>query len=115
MSLACTKMSILVLYLRIMPTGPMRTATIVLMVIVMICNIWVFIGAFIGCIPLAKNWDPSLPGTCFGSLVLPLSNSILHIITDFMIFALPIPVLVKLKMHFRKKVGLVLVFSVGFL
>ncbi|KAK4443639.1 hypothetical protein QBC34DRAFT_498874 [Podospora aff. communis PSN243] len=114
MSLACTKMSILVLYLRIMPCGAIRIANFVVMTIVMICNVWVFIGAFIGCIPLAKNWDPTLPGTCLPLLSLTLGNSIMHVITDFIIFALPIPILVKLNMNIKKKIGLLFVFSIGF-
>jgi len=115
MSLACTKVSILVLYLRILTTGPIRIANIVVLTIVMICNIWVFVGMFVGCIPLAKTWDPSIPGTCLPQISVTLGNSILHVITDFIIFALPLPVLVKLNMNIKQKVALILVFSLGFL
>ncbi|KAK0642033.1 hypothetical protein B0T16DRAFT_335240 [Cercophora newfieldiana] len=113
MSLACTKMSILFLYLRIMPFGLIRIANQVVMAIVMICNIWVFVGFFVNCIPLAKTWDPSVAGSCLPMLSVTLGNSILHVITDFAIFVLPIPILVKLKINYKKKVGLVLVFSLG--
>jgi hypothetical protein len=44
-----------------------------------------------------------------------LGNSIMHIITDFIIFALPLPVLVKLRINKKQKVGLIAVFSLGFL
>ncbi|KAK0620602.1 hypothetical protein B0T14DRAFT_430419 [Immersiella caudata] len=113
-SLACTKMSILFLYLRIMPHGLIRYANFAVMAIIMICNIWVLVSDFVGCTPLAKTWDPSIPGTCLPMLALALGSSVMHIITDFIIFALPIPILVKLKMSFKRKICLVFVFSIGF-
>jgi hypothetical protein len=82
--------------------------------IVIACNVWVFISQFIQCIPLSSIWDPAVPGKCIG-LAVPLGNSILHIVTDFIIIALPLPALIKLKMNARRKIGLVMVFSLGFL
>jgi hypothetical protein len=113
MSLAFAKISILFLYMRIMTQGTQRTANYVVLAIVMACNIWVFIGSFIQCIPLQALWDPEVKGTCLG-LGVTLGNSIMHIITDFVIFALPLPTLAKLKLHKRQKIGLLLVFSLGF-
>ena len=114
MSLAFTKMSILFLYMRIMVHGPMRIANLVVLVIVTICNIWAFIAAFISCVPLEALWNQSVQGTCLG-LAVTLGNSIMHVITDFIIFALPLPILVKLKINKKQKVGLIAVFSLGFL
>ena len=114
LSLAFTKMSILVLYLRILVHGYMRIANYVVLAIVMACNIWVFISMLISCIPLAAVWNPAIKGTCLG-LAVTVGNSILHIITDFIIFVLPVPVLVKLKMTLKRKIALMMVFSLGFL
>jgi hypothetical protein len=114
MSLGFTKMSILFLYMRIMVHGPMRIANFVVLGIVTICNIWTFIASFINCVPLEALWNTSVPGTCLG-LAVTLGNSIMHIITDFIIFALPLPVLVKLRINKKQKVGLIAVFSLGFL
>lgn len=48
------------------------------------------------------------------SLTGALGNTIIHIITDFMIFLLPIPVLARLSLHRKQKIGLLCVFSLGF-
>ena len=114
MSLAFAKVSIMFLYMRIMVHGVQRTANYVLLGIIVACNIWVFIGQFIQCIPLRALWDPSVPGTCLGVAV-NIGNSVLHIITDFFIFLLPIPTLLKLKINTKRKIGLIVVFSLGFL
>jgi len=48
-------------------------------------------------------------------MAIPLGNSVLHVLTDFMIFLLPIPALVNLRVPRRAKVALLGVFSLGFL
>jgi len=114
MSLAFAKVSILFLYMRILVYGPQRIANYVVLAIVIACNVWVFINQFIQCIPLEAVWNPEVKGTCLG-LAVSIGNSVLHIITDFLIFLLPIPALAKLKINKKQKIGLLLVFSLGFL
>lgn len=114
MSLAFAKLSIIFLYMRIMVHGVQRIANYVLLSIIVACNVWVFIFQFIQCIPLEALWNPSVPGTCL-PLAANIGNSVMHIITDFFIFLLPIPTLLTLKIPRKQKIGLVLVFSFGFL
>ena len=114
MSLAFAKISILFLYMRIMLHGPQRIANYVLLGVVVACNVWVFISNFIHCIPLEALWNPEVKGTCLGVDV-TISNSVLHIVTDFFIFLLPIPALAKLNINRNQKIGLLVVFSLGFL
>jgi hypothetical protein len=109
-----TKLSILFLYSRILATKHMRMINHLLIATIIVCNIWTVIAMFISCIPLQAVWDPSVKGWCLG-LGLQLGNSILHVVTDFVIFILPLPVLFKLQLNRRKKIGLMLVFSIGFL
>lgn len=114
MSLAFAKLSILFLYMRFLVHGPQRIANYILLGIITACNIWVFITNFIQCIPLEAQWNPEVKGTCLG-LAVSIGNSILHVITDFFMFLLPIPTLLKLKVNTKQKIGLPLVFSLGFL
>ena len=114
MSLAFAKVSIIFLYMRVMTHGVQRIATYVLLGIIVACNIWAVISQFVQCIPIEANWNPAVQGTCLG-LVVGKVNSILHIVTDFFIFLLPIPTLLKLKINMKQKIGLVGVFSLGFL
>ena len=114
LSLCFTKISILLLYLRVLTHGYIRKVTWVAMGIVVIYSAW-GLGMYLSmCIPLHKMWDPSVSGSCH-----PLSVwwalTYLHIITDFVIFAIPIPVVVTLMVPVRQKAGLLVVFTLGFL
>lgn len=82
--------------------------------IVAICNLWVIVASFIQCIPLEAVWNPSVPGWCLEASRVA-SNSIIHIVTDFMIFVLPLPALWKLNIYWKEKIALIGVFSLGFL
>ncbi|KAK1753616.1 hypothetical protein QBC47DRAFT_415394 [Echria macrotheca] len=113
-SLGFTKLSILFLYMRILVHGTrMRLANYIVMGTVVACNIWIFITSFINCIPLEATWDLSVQGKCLG-LASALGNSIIHILTDFIIFALPLPVVVSLRIHRKQKIALMAVFCLGF-
>ncbi len=113
-SLGITKMSILCLYMRVMVYGAPRIAVYVVLGFTMMCNSWVLVASFIQCIPLEALWDSDVEGSCLGNAV-TIGSSIIHIITDFIIFALPIPTLASLRIHRRQKIGLLGVFSIGFL
>lgn len=69
--------------------------------------------SFATCVPLEAAWDKRVEGKCLG-LVVQLGNSVLNIVTDFAIFLLPLPSIVGLRMHWRRKAGLLLVFALGF-
>jgi len=114
LSLTCTKMSILVLYTHILQHGVMRIANFALVGLVAATSLWAVISSFITCIPLQTLWDPNVPGNCLSIAEIGKANSILHIVTDFAIFMLPLPIIVPLKMHWKQKVGLLFVFVLGF-
>ncbi|KAK4118812.1 hypothetical protein N657DRAFT_582933 [Parathielavia appendiculata] len=114
-----TKMSILLLYLRVLTHDYIRKATWAVIAIVVVYNVYTFAMHVTMCIPLAKNWDPSITGgychaeTGHGQQIF-WAVIYLHIITDFMIFAIPIPVVAAMTIPLRQKLGLLFVFTVGF-
>lgn len=77
------------------------------------CNVFAVVVNLVTCIPLRAVWDKRVHGKCLGPVV-HLGNSILNIVTDFAIFLLPLPSVVRLTMYWKKKVGLLLVFALGF-
>ncbi len=115
LSLAFTKMAILLLYMRILTRGYVRKISYAVLAAVVICNIWVLVSLLIQCIPLQAVWDSSVQGWCLPSQDIGLLNSLLHIVTDFAIFALPIPAVLSLKMARNQKISVVALFGVGFL
>lgn len=91
----------------------MRTLNYIVIAFVGAVSLWVIISEFIVCIPLEAVWDPRVQGWCLG-LTVQLGNSILHIVTDFIIFSLPIPAIISLQLHWKQKLGVLVIFMFGF-
>lgn len=115
LSLACCKVSIILLYIRILTYSYARIAAYILLAIVVITNIIGFISTCTLCIPLAKLWDPSIPGKCHLEASYMWALICLHIITDFLIFLIPLPVVIRMTTSLGNKIMLLCVFLLGFL
>ncbi len=113
-SLALTKISILVLYQRISTHHHARWVTWVMLVLTIAYNIAGFIVQMTTCIPLEKLWEPALYGKCH-PVTLAWAFIGLHVVTDFLIFALPIPIVALMTMSLRQKLLIVVLFALGFL
>ena len=68
---------------------------------------------FVSCVPLRAVWDERVEGRCVGMMA-QLGNAVLNIVTDFMIFGVLVPWVWGLKMNWRRKLGLVVIFALGF-
>lgn len=80
------------------------------------CTLWVVPSAFIFCIPVHAFWSLSLE--IRHAKCLPISkvwyiNGSIQILTDLVILFLPMPLIYPLKLPWRQKAGVMLVFSVG--
>ncbi|KAI5204328.1 hypothetical protein E4T38_04714 [Aureobasidium subglaciale] len=119
------KLSLLISYLRV--AGFNRTyATIVWVVMgsVIVCQILFTILLSAGCRPIAKQWDPSIPGTCLNALPIYFALGGTSLGWDLIIIILPFPILRRLHLDWqrkplttdetRKQVALLAVFSLGF-
>jgi hypothetical protein len=115
MSLWFAQVSILMLYIRIWTYPWVRRAAHVLLAIVMLYNIFVFITVFTACIPLAAFWDFTITPAYCHSKNIWWANTYMHVITDFLIFCLPIPLIIMLKFPKKEKVILFFLFAFGFL
>jgi hypothetical protein len=65
------------------------------------------------CHPVAYFWDRDLHGQCLDVNALAYANSGMSIAQDLIVIALPLPVLTKLNMSMKKKIGVVFMFAVG--
>ncbi|KAF4556758.1 Hypothetical protein D9617_1g086390 [Elsinoe fawcettii] len=65
------------------------------------------------CKPVARSWDPTIPGVCFPVAPFYYGTSIINCCIDLMLFILPIPLLLKLQIDKRRKIGLVVAFGLG--
>ena len=65
------------------------------------------------CIPLAKIWDPTLPGHCVDASTLYTTVAVIILVSDFMMLLLPLTWIWKSMMSTKKKVGVSCVFAIG--
>ncbi|KAJ5595161.1 uncharacterized protein N7459_001369 [Penicillium hispanicum] len=112
-SLITTKLSILLQYRRVFSTRPMQLACTLLISVLTVYGTWTIVSAWANCVPLAKFYEPSVPGFCFNKKALWFSNSAIHITTDLIILLYPMPVLKSLQLPTRQKVALMGVFAIG--
>ncbi|KAJ9602386.1 hypothetical protein H2200_013241 [Cladophialophora chaetospira] len=106
------KLSLLASYLRIVGFNRTYATVIYVTMVACTCNqiIFTFLITF-ACSPVAKQWDPSIPGHCIHTVQSYYGTSLGF---DVLIIAIPIPILLKLKLNKRQKIGLIGVFCLGF-
>ncbi|PYI28052.1 integral membrane PTH11-like protein [Aspergillus indologenus CBS 114.80] len=111
--LASTKLGILALYYRIFPVQWLSRTVIgcAIFICLWITTIEIFMGVL--CRPLAAFWNPSVKGHCFNSSALSYYINCSNMVTDIFIFALPIPVILRLRTTLTKKIALCIIFSIG--
>jgi hypothetical protein len=99
------KVSLLAGYLRV--AGFNRTYAIVLYVTLGLVTVSQLIFAFLfafGCSPVARQWDPSVPGTCINGLAMYFAFGGMNMAWDVLIIILPFPILRRLQLDRRNKV-----------
>lgn len=74
---------------------------------------WGIFGIIFLCNPVQGYWDIAILGTCLDAEDHFWSTSIMGIVLDWVIWLLPIPVVGRLKLPRRQKMGLMVVFGFG--
>ncbi|KAK0741849.1 hypothetical protein B0T21DRAFT_306114 [Apiosordaria backusii] len=116
--LALTKISILCFYLRIFPNPTFRIVTFVVMTWVSLSGvIFVFCQIF-QCVPIPYIWEGWRKGefgpfTCLDINTLGYTTAAFSIAQDIVILVMPLPLLIKLNVSLRSKIGIIVMFSLG--
>ncbi|KAJ9210487.1 hypothetical protein DTO166G4_7954 [Paecilomyces variotii] len=109
----CAKASILMQYFHVFPTRGMRIACSIMITVLAIYGTWAVLSGYLNCIPVAKFWDPTIPGYCIDMKALWFSNASMHIFTDIVILVMPLPALRSLDLPQRQRLALMGIFAVG--
>ncbi|KAM5357339.1 hypothetical protein ACJZ2D_016362 [Fusarium nematophilum] len=109
------KLSYLRLYLRIAPHKTYRLVLYVSMVLVFAFGISTSLVSMLLCLPFEKLWQSDIPGQCIDINAFYMFNTTTNIVFDIAIYIMPIQILWHLNLPKRQRVGLVLVFALGFL
>ncbi|KAF2265223.1 hypothetical protein CC78DRAFT_600383 [Lojkania enalia] len=103
-AIAVVQLAILALYLRLFHVVDWaRKACYVMVALVVAWLIASFVADLALCKPIQKLWDPMIPGTCGDHSKACTSIGITHIIFDFTILLLPMPLIWNLKVALYKK------------
>ncbi|KAH1544943.1 hypothetical protein KXV92_003685 [Aspergillus fumigatus] len=114
-NLGLTKISILLLYIRLfVHQWFLRTCWVWIAIIVSFTIGTVFSSIF-QCTPVQWAFNKSLPdrGTCINMTAFWYANAAFNILTDLVLIALPIPVVLKLQLPPKSKIALCGIFAVG--
>lgn len=108
------KISLLTFYLHLSPQKWFRTAVWASIVVVALYTIVITFMMFFNCSPPQKQFDFSITGgSCIDAAILYMATAVSNIITDVMLFLLPIPMVYQLHMPRPQKAGAIIVFGIG--
>ncbi|KAF4628219.1 hypothetical protein G7Y89_g9933 [Cudoniella acicularis] len=114
-SFVSSKLVFVSLYFRIFPTTLYRNINFGLAAILVAQYIEETLVVFLSCSPLAKLWNPNIPGKCVNLLTFYYASFGVKLVTDLVLFCMPIPMLRTLRIPRAKKVGVMFLFSIGLL
>ncbi|RDW65090.1 hypothetical protein BP6252_10741 [Coleophoma cylindrospora] len=107
------KLSVLAFYLRLVQKPGFRIAVFSMMAISIALGISSIISICFQCVPFSKTWSHTGPGYCFNTEAFYIANTWLNVITDLVIYALPIPILWGLNIPRQQRFGLCVLFGIG--
>ncbi|KAH7111885.1 hypothetical protein B0J11DRAFT_543192 [Dendryphion nanum] len=115
LSLTFTKISILVLYLRVFPSRRFRIGCFCLLTFIICYGIWVLLGSIFMCYPASYLWNrPQSHGHCqLERFWIYCLNASVNIAQEFAILLLPMPLLRRLRLLRGQKIALICVFALG--
>lgn len=117
LSLGTIKISFCLLYLHIFPGDKFRIACWWLLAIIVAQTTAETLVVLFQCTPVHKAWDATglVEGTCVDMNTFYYANFAVKLASDLALFTMPIPKVVRLRMTVGKRVGLVVMFSLGLL
>ncbi|KAH8898089.1 hypothetical protein GQ53DRAFT_678044, partial [Thozetella sp. PMI_491] len=108
-----TKVSILLQYRRIFRDDWTKRVSLWLMIFLLVWGAVQEVLVGMACIPISILY-PSQAAICINSLMVWYLTSVMNIITDFVVFMVPMPVIKNLQLRKRQKLLVVGIFCLGF-
>lgn len=116
--LGLSKPSILAFYLRIFPSDNFRRSCLSVISLTVLSTVAFLVVTLFHCYPISYNWNgwkKESEGKCTNLNAQTYATAAMNIVLDFCVLLLPIPWLLKLQVSLRKKINLILMFSLGIL
>ncbi|KAK0751657.1 hypothetical protein B0T18DRAFT_403057 [Schizothecium vesticola] len=113
-SLTAIKITFLLQYYRIFTTAGMRRVVTGALAFVSLWSISQLLVTIFTCTPIEAFWSPEKGGTCIPNLPFWYINAAGNILTDVIVFVVPLPALGGLNLRRSSKMLLLGIFSLGF-
>ncbi|KAF2731278.1 hypothetical protein EJ04DRAFT_545296 [Polyplosphaeria fusca] len=113
---AVLKLSYLFFYQRIFPGRPVRRVILATIIFDVLFGVAFVIAGIFQCRPISfywTNWDGEHKGKCIDINALGWANAAISITLDFWMLAIPLSQLLHLKLAWKKKIGVAMMFCVG--
>ena len=107
------KISLLIFYLRLSPQRWFRWSIWGVIAFIFGYTVGIFFGLIFSCSPISVSWDITVTGECINRPALYIATAVSNIISDIILFVLPMPMVVKLQLPLKQKLGLFFIFGVG--
>ncbi len=117
-AIGCTKVSILLLYRRTFSPQKKCHFDRAIRLFIVILGLFYVANTFLKifqCDLRARIWDKRVPGTCLNLGNVLTASGAFNTLTDILILLIPVKVSWNLKTTVKRKVGVVLLFTFGFL
>ncbi|KYG13596.1 hypothetical protein FVEG_17638 [Fusarium verticillioides 7600] len=113
-ALFAIKLTFLIHYYRIMSVSNMRWLYLGALGFIILWGTYQGIGVFFFCTPIQSFWDAGVKGRCLlAQPTIWLISGIVHIVTDFAIIVMPLPIVWKLQLPRSQKIYLTGIFGLG--
>lgn len=115
--LSFTKVSMILFYLQLATERTYRIVCYLSIAYITLCSTSSLLVNLFGCAPISGAWDrrASNPSVCITTSSFYFYSNITNVVTDVMLLVLPIPILLRLRLEWKVKLGLIAMFSMGFL
>ncbi|KAM7194056.1 hypothetical protein V8F20_008152 [Naviculisporaceae sp. PSN 640] len=113
-SLWAIKMAFLFQYYRVFSSKRMRTYICLAGVLIIVWSISQILVVIFTCVPVHRFWLPETPGVCVELVPFWYANAAGNIVTDVIVFLLPLPVIKSLNLRKPQKILLLGIFGLGF-
>jgi len=84
-----------------------------MLVVIVLFGVSSVITGIFTCTPISYFWNRTIEGHCINEAAFWFTNAAINIITDIILWAMPLPVLNSLQLPSRQKYGLMIVFAIG--
>ncbi|KAM0738705.1 hypothetical protein ACQRIT_006442 [Beauveria bassiana] len=107
------KVAMIMIYLRQFPSSRFRVGAFTTLGVVVLGSVGSICATIFQCVPVAGAWDESIEAKCIHFGHFWVANSVMNILTNVIMIALPIPMVQKLKLGKHDKAMLFGLFLLG--